>query len=439
MRRLHRWGLLLALIPAPNLSGQIVEEVWAIVNDSVILKTEVDVEFLRLFANQQMAPPTDSAEILSIKRSLLDQLINQQVILQAAALDSTLALSEEELDGRVQAEVDAQVQQFGTLGRFQAALEASDMTLAIFREQQRTSIYRSVTLQRYMAKAGQDTRRIVVTEEQMLAYFEENRPRFQQQPSWVKFEHVIFRPLPTDSLKSAAYDRAIEVRDLARSGEDFEELARQRSEDPGSRATGGELGWIREGSGFVEEFEDAVFSLRAGVISDPVETQFGYHIILVERIRGGERRTRHILIRWEITPEDITRNSEVASEAHQRIQFGEGLAEVALDLGLEPPDTLQTPSNQLARVSEDYARALASAQDGDVLGPLDLSAEGPNTLAVVVLLERGGGGAPSFEDVRAVIENNLREDLMIETVVDGLRARAYVEIRIDGEPATGGG
>lgn len=439
MRRRHLWLLFLSVLPAARLNGQIVEEVWAVVNDSVILKTEVDVEFLRFFSNQQMVPPTDSAEIMSIKRSLLDQLINQQVILQAAALDSTLALSDEELDGRVQAEVDAQVQQYGTLGRFQTALEGSDMTLALFREQQRTSIYRAVTLQRFIAKAGQDSRRVVVTEDQMLAYFEENRARFKQQPSWVKFQHIIFRPVPTDSMKTAARERAVEVLDLARSGDDFKELAKRYSQDPGSRETGGELGWIREGSGFVEEFKESVFSLRAGAISDLVETRFGYHIILVERIRGGERRVRHILIQWEITPEDITRNTDAAAAARQRALGGESLAEIALDVGIEAPDTLQTPVNQLARVSEDYARALVAAQPGAVLGPLDLTAEGANSLAVVVLLERGGGGAPEFADVRAVIEKNLRDDLVVETVVNGLRDRAYIEIRIDEDPVTGGG
>lgn len=439
MSRRILWLVLLSILPASGARGQIVEEVWAVVNDSAILKTEVDVEFLRLFANQQMEPPTDSAEILEIKFSLLDQLINQQVILQAAALDSTLTLSDEELDGRVQAEVDAQVQQFGTLGRFQTALESSDMTLAIFREQQRTSIYRAVTLQRFIAKASQDTRRIIVSEAQMLAYFDENRARFQQQPSWVKFEHIILRPVPSDSLKAAALEQANEVLELARSGDDFEELAKQYSQDPGSRTTGGELGWIRQGSGFVEEFEEAVFSLRSGAISDPVETRFGYHIILVERIRGGERRTRHILIQWEITPDDITRNSDLASAARQRVLGGETMVDVASDLGVDPPDTLQTPSNQLARVSEDYARALAVAQVGDIMGPLELTAEGPNSLSVVALLERGGGGAPEFEDVRGVIESNLRDDMIVETVVAGLRDRAYIEIRIEGVPATGGG
>lgn len=438
MSRRHLWSLLLALLPASGLNGQIVEEVWAVVNDSVILKTEIDVEFLRFFANQQMAPPTDTAEIMSIKRSLLDQLINQQVILQAAALDSTLALSDEELDGRVQVEVDAQVQQYGTLGRFQTALEASDMTLALFREQQRTSIYRTVTLQRFIAKAGRDARKIVVSEEQALAYFEENRSRFQQQPSWVKFEHIIFRPVPTDSMKAAAHERAIEVLELARSGDDFEELAKRYSQDLASRTTGGEIGWIRQGSGFVEEFEESVFSLRAGAISDPVETRFGYHIILVERIRGGERRTRHILLQWDITPDDIALNTEHAASARQRVLGGEALSDLASELGMEPPDTLRTPLTQLSRVSEDYAQALLDAQPGAILGPLDLTAEGANSLAVVVVLERGGGGAPEFEDVRAGIEKNLRDDLVVESVVDGLRSRAYIEVRIEEAP-TGGG
>ncbi|MCU0510886.1 MAG: peptidyl-prolyl cis-trans isomerase, partial [Anaerolineae bacterium] len=65
-------------------------------------------------------------------------------------------------------------------------------------------------------------------------------------------------------------------------GEDFASLAVQYSDDTGSKTAGGELGWYGRGEGFVQEFEDAAFALQAGQTSDPVKTQFGYHIIQVE-------------------------------------------------------------------------------------------------------------------------------------------------------------
>lgn len=87
-------------------------------------------------------------------------------------------------------------------------------------------------------------------------------------------------PEPRDEAQALAL--AIEIRSKLAAGEEFVALATQYSDDLGSRAEGGELGWFARGQGLVQEFEDAAFSLEVGQISDPVKTQFGYHIIQLE-------------------------------------------------------------------------------------------------------------------------------------------------------------
>lgn len=87
-------------------------------------------------------------------------------------------------------------------------------------------------------------------------------------------------PEPRDEAQALAL--AVEIRSKLGAGEDFAALAAQYSDDPGSKASGGELGWYAKGQGLVQEFEDAAFSLAVGQISDPVKTEFGYHIIQVE-------------------------------------------------------------------------------------------------------------------------------------------------------------
>ena len=93
-------------------------------------------------------------------------------------------------------------------------------------------------------------------------------------------------PAPTATLaprtEAEALAIAQEIRQKLAAGEDFASLAIQYSDDPGSKTTGGELGWYGKGEGLVQEFEDAAFALQADQISDPVKTQFGYHIIQVE-------------------------------------------------------------------------------------------------------------------------------------------------------------
>ena len=93
-------------------------------------------------------------------------------------------------------------------------------------------------------------------------------------------------PPPTPTLEprddAQALARIIEVQQKLGAGEDFAALALQYSDDPGSKTQGGDLGWFARGQGLVQEFEDAAFSLETGKISDPVRTQFGYHLIRVD-------------------------------------------------------------------------------------------------------------------------------------------------------------
>ncbi len=93
-------------------------------------------------------------------------------------------------------------------------------------------------------------------------------------------------PTPAPTLaprtEQEALQIATEVKQKLDASGDFKALAVEYSDDPGSKAQGGELGWYAKGEGLVKEFEDAAFSLEVGKISDPVKTQFGYHIIQVE-------------------------------------------------------------------------------------------------------------------------------------------------------------
>ena len=93
-------------------------------------------------------------------------------------------------------------------------------------------------------------------------------------------------PAPTPTLEprddAQALARILEVQQKLGAGEDFAALALAYSDDPGSKVQGGDLGWFARDQGLVKEFEDAAFSLEPGKLSDPVKTQFGYHLIRVD-------------------------------------------------------------------------------------------------------------------------------------------------------------
>jgi peptidyl-prolyl cis-trans isomerase D len=134
-------------------------------------------------------------------------------------------------------------------------------------------------------------RTLTVPETQISEYYASHQQEFQQ-PEEVNARHILIRPTTQDDAGwKDALNRAREVYAKATArGADFAALAKQYSEDPGSKDSGGELGWFARGR-MVKEFEDAAFKLSPGEISEPVKSDFGYHILKVEGRRPGGLRS----------------------------------------------------------------------------------------------------------------------------------------------------
>ena len=115
-------------------------------------------------------------------------------------------------------------------------------------------------------------------DKEIWSYYDKNRASFRQ-PEQVKASQILIKTEPgwDEAKKSAARKKIDEIRAKLKAGQDFESLARTYSEDP-SGPKGGDLGYIRTGQ-VLKPFEDALFALKPGEISNVVETSLGYHII----------------------------------------------------------------------------------------------------------------------------------------------------------------
>ena len=119
-----------------------------------------------------------------------------------------------------------------------------------------------------------------------------------------------------------------EIQQKLAAGADFGDLARTYSEDPGTAAQGGDLGCFAAGR-LVPEFEEAAFDLRPGEVSEPVLTQYGYHLILLHEKREDELCASHILLRTSTTRQDDGRVEVALNELRQRAQAGEDFSQLA--------------------------------------------------------------------------------------------------------------
>ncbi len=132
--------------------------------------------------------------------------------------------------------------------------------------------------------------KIKLTDKDYEAYYNTHKKEFEN-PEMVRARHILIavKPNATEEEKKAALKKAEDILEKAKKGEDFAKLASEYSDDPGSKAKGGDLGFFTAGS-MVGKFEQAAFTLKPGEISPVVETEFGYHIIKVEERKAAEQQ-----------------------------------------------------------------------------------------------------------------------------------------------------
>jgi peptidyl-prolyl cis-trans isomerase D len=140
-----------------------------------------------------------------------------------------------------------------------------------------------VELTRDRAEGG-----VEVTDEALKDYYEEVKERFQS-PERRRGRHILITAAEGVD-DAAAQKKAEELTAKAKSGGNFEQLAKDNSKDPGSAAQGGDLGWAERGM-FVGPFEEALFSMTPGEIRGPVKTEFGYHVLKLEEVEAGHAKT----------------------------------------------------------------------------------------------------------------------------------------------------
>lgn len=427
------WLLFAIGLPAPSAAGQNserpVDRVLAVVGDSVVLMSEV------LNREEQMrlaglpVPQPGTPEVATFRRQVLDELVNSQLILQAAAQDTLLSVDEDLVEDSVQNRFSQVEDGYATRAEMEADLQRDGLTAQAYREMLRDQIRQSMLVGLYVQRYGGDGA-VEVTEEEARERFESGRGDLQQRPATVTFKQFVLAVAPSDSSVAEARSRIEGLLARARDGEDFAELAMEHSEDPGSAPAGGDLGWFRRGA-FVDEFEDAAFELLEGNVSDVVETPFGFHIIKVERVRFAERQGKHILIRPRTEPGDLARARALAEELADQAETEDFQALVDEHHSATLlPDSATIPRNQIAQaLPPAYLSALSGRAAGEVVGPVQFTFRDEEYFAVVKILDTREAGSYAFEDLAPQIRSTLVRQKRMEALIEGLRAKAYIEIK----------
>jgi parvulin-like peptidyl-prolyl isomerase len=244
---------------------------------------------------------------------------------------------------------------------------------------------------------------------------------------------ILIEPKPAEAARDSALQLAQTALEELRSGEEFEVVARRYSDDEGSRAEGGDLGWIRR-SEVLPAFGDAAWLIRLGVPIGPVETRYGFHIIKVENVRGGERLVRHILTRPYIGPEQVESARSLAQAVADSIAGGADPTVMAKRYGVDPDDS-RMDDVRVDRIEAGlgavYATALRGGRSGDVVGPFEVS--GPSSTPAFVVLdvtEYRPSGRYDLEELRVQIRDELERRGQYKALIEQVRQEVYIRIMI---------
>ena len=271
--------------------GVVVDRIIAKVDDKIILQSELEEAYLQFLSSGQVTAG-------SSKCGIFESLVVNKLLVAKAEIDSVLVL-----DAEVENNLDQRMQMIlSQVGGNEQALENYyGKSLVDIQNELRESVKEQLIVQRMQSTI---TSEISVTPAEVQAFFnripKDSLPYFSAE---VSIGQIVKVPEIGKDVKTKAREKLFEYKQRAEAGESFEDLARKYSMGP-SAPKGGNLGYQQRGS-LVPPYEAAALQLAPGEISDPVESEFGFHLIQLISRRGNEYDSRHILLQLEPSTQDL--------------------------------------------------------------------------------------------------------------------------------------
>lgn len=293
---------------------ELIDGIVAIVGDNVILRSDLE-QFARMNASQMKIDPIrDQDKYIEIVNKSLNVLIEENILLEEAKIE-TIEVKDRDVENMLNNQIQEMITQAGSRER------AEEMLGSPISKIKRD--YRPIIKKRLIVETlrSEKFKNITVSRREVNDFYNVFKDSLPEVPPSLDFSHILIDISPGEKEENEAKEKADSILNLLKSGEDFGRLARLYSNDPGSAAEDGNLGYINRG-GFIKSFEKVAFSLHKGEISDIVKTDFGYHIIQQVDRKGEKINVRHILIIPKISDQNILDSEKLSNDIHQNIING---------------------------------------------------------------------------------------------------------------------
>jgi peptidyl-prolyl cis-trans isomerase SurA len=415
--------------PVPQDTTFVVDRVVAVVGNRPVLASQVDEE---IFSRQSQGVqlPTDPDGVRNVRHQIVSSIIDEELLVQQAQRDTSITVTDEEIASGVEEQVRKVRGNFSSEVDYTNELKkAGFQTPEEYRrwltDQQRRAAFQNRLIEK-LRNEGK-LKPVAPTEKEMKEFFDEQKATLGTRPATISFRQIVISPHPSPESKARTKAQADSIVLELRRGADFATAARRFSQDPGSRDQGGSLNWFRRGV-MVPEFERVAFGLKPGIVSDPVESPFGYHIIQVERVQPAEVQARHILLLPEIDSAHVATARALADSVRNALIAGASLDSLQRLYHDRSADR-EAENVPVTKLPENYAKTIADAAAGTVIPVFTMAGSGKDQFVVLKVTDRRPEGEVKYEDVRDRIREQLSQQLAIRRYIDRLRKATYVEIR----------
>lgn len=346
-----------------------IDGVIGVVGDYIILDSDVDKTYLEL--KQQGVETNDISRCQMLGKMLEDKLYAHQ------ATQDSIVVEDKEVNDKLDEQYAYMVEQLGSEDKVVQYFKKSSV------DDLKAELFEIIKTNKLTAEMQRKiVNDVTVTPEEVRDFFKripkEDLPVFGAE---MELAQIVIKPVVSKEAEQKVIDQLKGFKkDILENGASFFSKAVLYSEDPGSRSTGGAYKMNRR-TQFVKEFKDVAFSLQEGEISEPFKTEFGYHIIYLEKIRGQEIDLRHILISPKVSDEAMKAAKEKIDGIRRKIlnkeiTFAEAARttsdekETRNDGGVLTNPKTQDSRFELTKMDPSLYGIVANLKDGEISLPI---------------------------------------------------------------------
>ena len=287
-----------------------IDGVVVVIGKNIVLDSDID-KF------KQEVELRSEGKIKITDCEMLEELMQQKLMSHHAVIDS-ITVADEEISSRVDRSIQYFTQQYGSIEKVIKAYGFNDLDDL---KKELNSVQKENIL---IEKEQQNiTEKIDVTPEEVRLYYNglKEKEELPQFPAEIELAQIVIKAIPSPEETERVIDKLNEIKKQIEDGSNFKMKAIINSDDPGVTSNGGEYSVTKESS-FIKEFKEMAFTLDVGQVSKPFKSEFGYHIMQLNAIKGNTRVASHILMQLNVPEEKLNEIKRKAEKIILEIREG---------------------------------------------------------------------------------------------------------------------